>query len=84
MGIRIEKISAVTLKVANMKTSVRFYRDVLGMELLYGGPEGVFSSLRTTDVECPILNLEEGSRSTDWGESFSTLRTWIHSPVELR
>ena len=67
MGIRIEKISAVTLKVANMKTSVRFYRDVLGMELLYGGPEGVFSSLRTTDAECPILNLEEGSRSTDWG-----------------
>jgi catechol 2,3-dioxygenase-like lactoylglutathione lyase family enzyme len=33
----IENISAVTLRVVNMTESVRFYRDVLGMELLYGG-----------------------------------------------
>jgi catechol 2,3-dioxygenase-like lactoylglutathione lyase family enzyme len=33
----IEKISAVTLRVANMTESVRFYRDVLSMELLYVG-----------------------------------------------
>jgi len=31
----IEKISVVTPRVANMMNSVRFYRDVLGMELLY-------------------------------------------------
>jgi catechol-2,3-dioxygenase len=37
MGLKIEKISAITLKVASMEGAVRFYRDVLGMELLYGG-----------------------------------------------
>ena len=33
----IEKISAVTLRVANMEASVRFYKDVLGLEIVYGG-----------------------------------------------
>jgi catechol 2,3-dioxygenase-like lactoylglutathione lyase family enzyme len=32
----IEKISAVTLWVANMRASVRFYKDVLGLEIIYG------------------------------------------------
>ena len=67
MGIRMEKISAITLRVASMEASVRFYRDVLGMELLYGGPHGVFSSLRTTDAGSPILNLEQGRPTKDWG-----------------
>jgi catechol 2,3-dioxygenase-like lactoylglutathione lyase family enzyme len=67
MEIKIEKISAITLKVANMQAAVQFYRDVLGMELLYGGPNGIFSSLRPPDAECPILNLEEGRPTTDWG-----------------
>jgi len=40
----IEKISAVTFLVANMTDSVRFYRDILGMELLYGGERTEFSS----------------------------------------
>jgi Glyoxalase/Bleomycin resistance protein/Dioxygenase superfamily len=40
MAPTIEKLSAVTFRVANMTESVRFYRDLLGMELLYGG-EGV-------------------------------------------
>ena len=34
MAPTIEKISAVTLRVVNMTESVRFYKDVLGMELL--------------------------------------------------
>ena len=42
----IEKISAVTFRVVNMTQSVRFYRDVLGMQLLYGGEGMGFSSLR--------------------------------------
>jgi catechol 2,3-dioxygenase-like lactoylglutathione lyase family enzyme len=67
MSIRIEKISAITLKVASMEASVRFYRDVLGMELLYGGPYGAFSSLRTSEAESPILNLEQGGLTADWG-----------------
>ena len=63
----IEKISAVTLRVANMMESVRFYRDVLGMELLYGGEDAGFSSLRAEDAQSAILNLEQGDRVTHWG-----------------
>jgi catechol 2,3-dioxygenase-like lactoylglutathione lyase family enzyme len=32
--MKVEKISAVTLRVTNMRASVRFYRDVLGLELV--------------------------------------------------
>ena len=63
----IEKISAVTFRVANMKESVRFYRDVLGMELLHGGEDAGFSSLRARDTQSAILNLERGEAVTRWG-----------------
>ena len=56
--MNIEKISAVTLKVSDMTVAVRFYRDVLGMEIIYGGEDDCISSLRTKDEEGPILNLE--------------------------
>jgi catechol 2,3-dioxygenase-like lactoylglutathione lyase family enzyme len=45
----VEKISAVTLRVANMEASVRFYKDVLGLEIIYGGEGSHFTSLRTKD-----------------------------------
>ncbi len=35
MAIMVEKISAVTFRVSNMKASVQFYRDVLGMEVFH-------------------------------------------------
>ena len=63
----VEKIAAVTLRVADMRRSVRFYRDILGMELLYGGEVACFSSLRAKDAECPILNLEQGHSVAGWG-----------------
>ncbi len=63
----VEKISAVTFRVLNMKASVRFYKDVLGMEVLYGGEGAPFSSLRTKDAEYPILNLEQGRSVPGWG-----------------
>jgi catechol 2,3-dioxygenase-like lactoylglutathione lyase family enzyme len=65
--VNIEKISAVTLKVASMTNSMSFYRDVLGMEIIYGGEDGYFSSLRTKDEKGPILNLEQGRSVTGWG-----------------
>jgi catechol 2,3-dioxygenase-like lactoylglutathione lyase family enzyme len=67
MAVRVEKISAVTLRVADMQRSVRFYRDVLGMQLVYGGEDTYFSSLRATDAEYPILNLEQGHSVSAWG-----------------
>ena len=57
MAMTVEKISAITFRATNMKDSVRFYRDVLGMEIIYGGEDGCFSSFRTKDVKDPILNL---------------------------
>src|SRR5260370_33660282 len=41
----IEEISAVTLRVATIMESVRFYRDVVCMELLYVGDDRSFASL---------------------------------------
>ncbi len=67
MQARIEKISAVTLKVADMERSVLFYRDALGLEILYGGPNAGFSSLRVPGTEFPIINLQQGRATTDWG-----------------
>jgi catechol 2,3-dioxygenase-like lactoylglutathione lyase family enzyme len=67
MTSAIEKISAVTFRVVNMTESVRFYKDVLGMELLYGGESMGFSSLRARDTQSAILNLEQGEAVTHWG-----------------
>jgi catechol 2,3-dioxygenase-like lactoylglutathione lyase family enzyme len=66
MAPTIEKISAVTFRVVNMTESVRFYRDVLGMELLYGGEGTGFSSLRAKDIQSAILNLEQGEPTARW------------------
>ncbi len=67
MAIMVEKISAVTFRVSNMKASVQFYRDVLGMEVLYGGEGAFFSSLRAGEAESAILNLEQGEPVNGWG-----------------
>jgi catechol 2,3-dioxygenase-like lactoylglutathione lyase family enzyme len=67
MAPTIEKISAVTLRVTNMRNSVRFYQDVLGMELLYGGEDAGFSSLLAKDAQSAILNLEQGEAVTRGG-----------------
>jgi catechol 2,3-dioxygenase-like lactoylglutathione lyase family enzyme len=50
-----------------MRTSVQFYRDLLGMELVYGGENAYFSSLRAKGAQYPILNLEQGRSVTGWG-----------------
>jgi catechol 2,3-dioxygenase-like lactoylglutathione lyase family enzyme len=65
--VPLEKISAVTLRVARMRTSVCFYRDLLGMEVIHGGEDSYFSSLRTANETDPILNLEQGKPASQWG-----------------
>jgi catechol 2,3-dioxygenase-like lactoylglutathione lyase family enzyme len=50
-----------------MPISMRFYRDELGMKVVYGKEDGYFSSLRAKDGMEPILNLEHGSPATQWG-----------------
>lgn len=63
----VEKISAVTLRVANMRASVMFYTDLVGLEVVYGGEDAYFSSLRTKHGRDPILNLEQGKPALPWG-----------------
>jgi catechol 2,3-dioxygenase-like lactoylglutathione lyase family enzyme len=50
-----------------MPISVRFYRDLLGMEIIYGSEDAYFSSLRTKQGRDPILNLAQGNPVTQWG-----------------
>ena len=77
----IEKISAVTLRVTDMRSSVRFYREVLGLEIIYGGEGSAFTSLQTRDG-APILNLERGDSGVGWGRLIFHVsdvdRVWAH------
>ena len=50
-----------------MQVSVKFYRDVLGLKLLYGGEGSSFSSFCTSDEQYAILNLEQGKSTAGWG-----------------
>jgi catechol 2,3-dioxygenase-like lactoylglutathione lyase family enzyme len=67
MQVAIEKISAITLEVADMERAVRFYQGILGLELLFGGPQSEFSSLRVPAVAFPIVNLQQGNPAAGWG-----------------
>ena len=64
----IESISAVTLLVADMARSVRFY-EALGFERLYGGEDAEFTSYRVGDG---YLNLAFRAETSDvplWGRT---------------
>lgn len=50
----VKCVSAVTLAVLDMARSVDFYRDKVGLEMLYGGEEADFTSFR---VGAGYLNL---------------------------
>ena len=63
----VVKISAFTLKVTNMARSVHFYNEILHLEVIYGGPDSSFTSLRTAGAQDAILNLEQGACSSRWG-----------------
>ena len=66
-AMHLERISAITLRVLNMARAVTFYSDILGLEVLYGGKDSSFSSLRTSGEMDAILNLEEGQSRPHWG-----------------
>ena len=65
-----------------MKTSVQFYLNVLGMELLHGGEQASFTSLRARNSESAVLNLEQGAGETHWGRLIFHVTDvdafWIH------
>jgi catechol 2,3-dioxygenase-like lactoylglutathione lyase family enzyme len=65
--MQLQRISAITLRVSDMARSMTFYNELLGLELLYGGKDSFFSSLRTRTTKDVILNLEQGEPHPDWG-----------------
>ncbi len=65
--MNVERISAITVKVNDMAKSVHFYNKLLGLKVRYGGENAYFSSLRTPGAKDPILNLEQGYVTRDWG-----------------
>jgi catechol 2,3-dioxygenase-like lactoylglutathione lyase family enzyme len=65
--MNVERISAITLKVRDMSRSVQFYSEILGLEIIYGGKNASFSSLRTPGEQDAILNLERGAFTEGWG-----------------
>jgi catechol 2,3-dioxygenase-like lactoylglutathione lyase family enzyme len=65
--MQLQRISCITLRVGDMVRSITFYNELLGLELLYGGKESFFSSLRPRTIKDVILNLEQGEPHPDWG-----------------
>ena len=61
----VESISAVTLAVTDMARSVVFYRDYVGLELLYGGEAASFTSFRVAGSYINLMLREEQPRW--WG-----------------
>jgi hypothetical protein len=67
----IEKISADTLRVVNLTESVRFYRDVFGMELVSG-------------CQCAAVpNNDKTKRDNDLGNVLRFLRGTRSVPLVL-
>ena len=59
----VETISAVTLAVTDMGRSVVFYRDHVGLEMLYGGEQTSFTSFK---VGASYVNLILREQKPEW------------------
>jgi len=65
MDLKVERISAVTLKVSDMASSVKFYSLIPGASMVYGGAEASFTSFKIGEN---FLNLEKSAdRGSQWG-----------------
>ena len=62
----VQQISAVTLAVQDMARAVDFYRDKVGLEMLYGGGSASFTSFQVGDGYLNLILAPEGGWSW-WG-----------------
>jgi len=58
----IDSISAITLATHDMARAIRFYR-VLGFDLIYGGDDAAFTSLRRE----PAISISSPNQSSEPG-----------------
>ena len=73
--MKIQKISAITLKTTNMKKSYEFYSKIPGLILSYGGPDSLFSSFEIRDDNNDsrsFINLEY-SKDKNIGTNFGRI-----------
>ncbi len=62
----VQSISAVTLAVRDMAAAVEFYREKVGLEMLYGGGDAAFTSFRVGGGYVNLI-LEEEYGVNWWG-----------------
>ena len=64
--MNVRSISAVTLAVSDMGRSVYFYHDLVGLDMLYGGPSTSFSSFKVGKSYLNLV-LDPQATSSWWG-----------------
>jgi hypothetical protein len=74
--MKVQKISAITLKIQNMKREWKFYSKVPGLALKYGGPNSTFTSFEMKDDlnnSKTYLNLESTNELTKFNKNFGRI-----------
>jgi len=67
--MKVTKISAITLRISDMKKSVDFYSKIPNFKIVYGGSDSQFTSFLIDDVSKSYLNLrinEVAAEATHW------------------
>ena len=67
--MKVTKISAITLRISDMKKSVEFYSKIPNFKIVYGGSDSQFTSFLIDDVSKSYLNLrinEVSAEATHW------------------
>ena len=67
--MKVTKISAITLRISDMKKSVNFYSKIPNFKIVYGGSDSQFTSFLIDDASKSYLNLrinEVSAEATHW------------------
>ncbi len=67
--MKVTKISAITLRISDMKKSVNFYSRIPNFKIVYGGSDSQFTSFLIDDASKSYLNLrinEVDAEATHW------------------
>ena len=67
--MKVTKISAITLRISDMKKSVDFYSKIPNFKIVYGGSDSQFTSFLIDDTSKSYLNLridEVSAEATHW------------------
>ena len=63
--MKVTKISAITLRISDMKKSVNFYSKIPNFKIVYGGSDSQFTSFLIDDASKSYLNLRINEGSTE-------------------